>query len=335
MGLSGPEREALLELADLTRRAARRRRRRELQGAQLDRLARLYRQASSLHARLETAGDDPRALEELRPLLNAAHGLLYRPLERSADPWRVRALRYLMGTSPRALRAEWRLLLLAFALFYGFTALAWIAVARDLSLAFSLLDARMVSDQLAQLEALAPGEAFRGNFTFGFGQSSAVAGHVMANNLGVSVLFFASGLVPPLFLYVLANNGLMVGTYTAVAGHYGQAGSISATLWCHGALELQAIVLAGAAGLVLVRGWLAPGPWSRREAMRRGSRRALAMLAPVFPMLFAAGLIEGFISPHAPLPARILVAATTGGAFLAWLLLAGRRDAERASAGER
>ncbi len=331
MALVEAERRALEDLARLARRAARRRSRAALSGPELERLARLYRQASSLHARLESAGDDPRGLEELRGVLAAAHGVLYRPLERDPRPFPARLAQLLLVRSPRALRAEWRMLLLVFGLFYGFVALSWIAVARDLGLAFSLFDAGAVAHQIEQLEALAPGESYRGNFTFGLGESSAVSGGVMANNLGVSVLFFASGLVPPLFLFVLATNGLMVGTYTAVAGHYGQAGSISATLWCHGALELQAIVLAGAAGLVLVRGWLAPGPWSRSEALRRGAGRALEILAPALAMLVAAGLIEGYVTPHAPLETRLFVALSTGGAFLAWLLLAGRRPLDAQS----
>ena len=42
---------------------------------------------------------------------------------------------------------------------------------------------------------------------------------------------------------------------------------ISSILWCHGTIELQMIALAGMAGLVLIRAWIAPGPWSRARAM--------------------------------------------------------------------
>jgi len=82
-------------------------------------------------------------------------------------------------------------------------------------------------------------------------------------------------------------------------------------------------VLAGTAGLVLVRAWIRPGPWTRRHALVHESRRALLLLAPVFPMLFVAGLIEGFVSPHAPFAARVAVAIASGAALLAWALLAG------------
>jgi uncharacterized membrane protein SpoIIM required for sporulation len=143
--------------------------------------------------------------------------------------------------------------------------------------------------------------------------------------MSVSVLFFGTGLVPPLFLLILGENALMFGTYTAVAGHWNQAAEISSIVWCHGTLELQAIVLAGIAGIALVRAWIAPGPWSRAHAMALASRRAWALLAPVFPMLFLAGLIEGFVSPHAPLPVRLGVALASLLGLVSWIGFCGRR----------
>ncbi len=305
---------------------------RALAAEELRELPRLYRFASSLLARLETRGSDPTARRLVRDLVRRAHTLLHRPLERDPRPLHQRLWDLLMVESPRALRAEWRLLALTLGFFYGLAAAAYLAVVNDLELAFTLLDPGTVAIEIGQLEATERGEPFRGNFTFGFGESPQIAGWILAHNMGVSVMFFASGLVLPLFVYLLANNALMVGTYTAVAAHWGQGWAISSILWCHGALELQAIVIAGMAGLILVRPWLAPGPWSRTEAMRRGTRRALLVLAPVFPMLLVAGLIEGFVSPHAPTPARLAVAGVTGALFLAWLLFAGRGRAGRADA---
>ena len=123
----------------------------------------------------------------------------------------------------------------------------------------------------------------------------------------------------------------MVGTYTAVAGHWGQAGSISSILWTHGVLEIQTLVLVGTAGLVLVRAWVRPGAYTRAHAMVRESERALALFAPAFPLLVIAGLIEGFISPHAPLAVRLAVAVASGVGLVAWVALGGREDGVRAA----
>jgi uncharacterized membrane protein SpoIIM required for sporulation len=147
----------------------------------------------------------------------------------------------------------------------------------------------------------------------------------MANNIWVSVLFFGTALVPPLYAFVLATNALMLGTYFGVASHWDQALAIGSILACHGTLELQMIILAGAAGLVLVRGLIAPGPWSRRHALQLGARRAWCLMAPVFPLLVISGLIEGYVSPHAGLFVRLATAGVTGALLVLWVLLGGAR----------
>ncbi|MEM7287700.1 MAG: DUF2520 domain-containing protein, partial [Actinomycetota bacterium] len=42
---------------------------------------------------------------------------------------------------------------------------------------------------------------------------------------------------------------------------------------------------------------------------------AWRLLAPVFPMLFVAGMIEAFVSPHAPLEVRLAAVADVAGAI--------------------
>ncbi len=285
---------------------------------------RLYRHACALVARLEATGEDPRRAAEARHWIALAHGVLYTDRHEQRLPWPVRLARYYFRTVPRAIRSEWKLTSLSLALMYGLAALAYYAVSRDLDLAPSLLSPEMVSTEIEQLRATEAGEPFRGNFTFGLGESPTTAGWLMLHNIGVSILFFGSALIPPLYLFILSTNALMLGTYTAVAGHWGQAGAISSILWCHGVLEIQAIVLSGTAGLVLVRGFVRPGPRTRRVALQLESKRALELLSAMFPMLVLAGLIEAFVSPHAPLPVRLSFAIGTGVLLFAWVLFSGR-----------
>ncbi|HIG12512.1 MAG: stage II sporulation protein M [bacterium] len=295
-----------------------------LSGEELRDLPRLYRFASSLHARLTTHGTEAATLSRVSAAVGAAHALVYRGHGEAPRTLRARLWQLYFVDAPRALRAEWRLAGSLLVIFYGLALVSFLAVQSDLGLAFTLFDPSATANEIAQLRELEPGEEFRGNFTFGLGKSPETAGWIMAHNIGVSLLFFAAALVPPLFLYILAQNGLMLGTYTGVAAHWDQGLSISSILWCHGTLELQAIVIAGLAGLILFRAWIAPGVWSRSHAMLLESRRALLVLAPMVPMLIIAGLIEGFISPHASLPVRLAVAVITGAGFVYWLVAAGR-----------
>jgi len=303
---------------------------RSLPESELLELPRLYRFAASYLARLRTSGAATSGAEEpVKILLARAHALLHRGLERPRGGLLDRLLEFLLAEVPRTIRGEWKVIAASFGLMYGIAIVSFFAVRHDLDVAWSLMSPEMVSTEISQLEATADGEPFRGNFTFGIGHSPETAGWIMTHNMSVGILFFGSGLVPPAFLLLLGLNGLMLGTYTAVAAHWGQAGAISSILWCHGVLEIQAIVLAGAAGLVLVRAWIAPGPWSRRHAMSLESRRAWRLLAPVFPMLFLAGTIEGFVSPHAPIEVRIAVAVLSAIGIVGWITLGGRRDPVR------
>lgn len=297
---------------------------RALDARAVEELPALYRRCCDLLAGREARGASDATTRSLRALLARAHGVLYQPFELQRESALRRTLRFLLATAPRAIRAEWRLGVALLSIFYGLALAAGFAVWRDLGLAYTLYDPAAVDATVEQLRATADGEPFRGNFTFGVGESPGAAGMILAHNIGVALLFFASALVPPLFAWIFAQNALMLGTYTALAGHWDQAGAISSILWCHGVVELQMIVLAGMAGLVLVRAWLMPGPWTRSHAMARESRRAWALLAPTLPLLFLSGLNEGFVSPHAPFAVRVAVAVGTGLLLAAWIAFGGR-----------
>ncbi len=297
---------------------------RALSDAELVELQQLYRWGATRLSRLQTRAHDLRALAQMRTLVTRAHGFLHR---QPAPPPRAvvaRGVEFLLHDCPRAIRAEWRLVAGCFAVFYGLAVVSYALVARDIEVAYWLFDANAVATQVEQLRDTAAGEPFRGNFTFGPERSSSIAGYIIGHNILVSVLFFGAGLVPPLFGFVLATNGLMIGTYTGVASHWDQAGSISSILWCHGTIELQMIVLAGAAGLVLARGAVLPGPWTRRTSLARAGRRAWCLLAPMFPFLTLSGLIEGYVSPHAPYAVRVSVAVATGLLLTLWIGFGGR-----------
>jgi hypothetical protein len=64
----------------------------------------------------------------------------------------------------------------------------------------------------------------------------------------------------------------------------------------HGALELFAIWVAGAAGFLLGRAAVAPGPLTRADALVLNGRVALRMVGTAVVLLVVAGVIEGFVS---------------------------------------
>ncbi len=152
-------------------------------------------------------------------------------------------------------------------------------------------------------------------------------GFYIMNNIGIAFQTFASGLLLSLgSLFFLLFNGLMIG---AVAGHLTRIG-YSETFWSfvvgHGAFELTAIALAGAAGLKLGWALLAPGRLRRGQALRQAASQAIQLVAGVILFLLLAAFIEAFWSSKADLPdlVRFPLAAALWIATFWWLAMGGR-----------
>jgi uncharacterized membrane protein SpoIIM required for sporulation len=140
---------------------------------------------------------------------------------------------------------------------------------------------------------------------------------IMTNNLSVSFITFAGGIVFGLGTFLaLFQNGIMLGVIGAACHHY----EMSLALWSfvapHGSLELPSILIAGAAGFRLGHSMLFPGPLRWKESVARGGVEATQLVSGIIPLLVIAGSLEGFFSPsHAP----IWLKFTVGG--LLFLLL--------------
>ena len=126
----------------------------------------------------------------------------------------------------------------------------------------------------------------------------AMSSRIMTNNLAVSFAAFAGGIsAGVLTVLSMVYNGVLIG----VVGTACWLGGMSLPLWSfiapHGVLELPAIFIAGGAGLRIAQGMLFPGFLSRRDSLAKSGGEAVRLLIGVIPILFLAGLIEGFISP--------------------------------------
>ena len=92
-------------------------------------------------------------------------------------------------------------------------------------------------------------------------------------------------------------------------------------------LELSAICISGAAGLLLATGMLVPGDRTRREALADNGRRSLHLVACVVLFLTLAGVIEGNISPSSlPDSAKFATGLITA-IGIGWYLSLGRTAA--------
>jgi len=122
---------------------------------------------------------------------------------------------------------------------------------------------------------------------------------VVTNNIRVAFLAFAFGFLAGVgTLYILLVNGGVIGAYVYAAM---SGGTDMAVFWSlilpHGVIELTAIFISGAAGLIIGRAVLIPGRYRRRDALIIASKRAATFIPGTALMLVLAGLTEGFFTP--------------------------------------
>jgi uncharacterized membrane protein SpoIIM required for sporulation len=159
---------------------------------------------------------------------------------------------------------------------------------------------------------------------------SAMSAFLMTNNIKVSLIAFAGGITAGvLTVWALVFNGIAaIGAGVGLYITKGIGGQIIGFVAAHGVLELTAICISGAAGLLLATAILVPGDRTRREALAANGVRSLRLVACVVLFLIMAGMIEGNISPSKlPDSAKYATAVITA-IFIVWYFSLGRDGAE-------
>lgn len=161
------------------------------------------------------------------------------------------------------------------------------------------------------------------------------AGTVWTNNAAIavqSVVFGITGFWP---LYVVTQNAVGVGTAAAVMVSTGHADVFWQFIAPHGMLELTSVFVAAAAGLHVFWAWAAPGPRGRAEALAGEGRALVTVAVGLVLSLAVSGAIEGFVTPQTwPWPVKVAIGAVALAAFLAYMLVVGRRAALAGETGD-
>jgi uncharacterized membrane protein SpoIIM required for sporulation len=279
---------------------------------------RVCRHLALARDRCYTAG----LVQRLNGLVLAGHQALYGATLGLGPQW----ARFLAGGLARSVRALGKPVLLA-ALLTGLPlAVLPPAIARNPQLAYLVEDPQA----LARMETMYQPGAGR------FGRANqaqtdvAMFGFYIWNNIRISFQTFAGGILLGLgSIFFLLYNGLHGG---AVAGHLAHLG-LGRQFWpfvaTHSALELPALVLAGAAGLHLGWALLAPGRRTRARALADAAREGMPLVYGAALMDGLAACIEAFWSASAlvPVALKLAAAALLWAAMAAYFLFAGRRHA--------
>jgi len=132
---------------------------------------------------------------------------------------------------------------------------------------------------------------------------------ITVNNIRVSFNAFISGIFTSLATaYILLSNGIMLGSFHHLFYEQGLLGDALLSIWIHGTLEISAIIVAGAAGIVMGNGWLFPKTYTRIESFRRSARKGGKIVLGTVPVFIVAGFLESFVTRHTELPDALRLA---------------------------
>ena len=140
------------------------------------------------------------------------------------------------------------------------------------------------------------------------------------NNIRVSFIAFMLGLLISFgTAWILMSNGIMLGAFQYFFHVHDLLFESILVIWIHGTLEISAIIIAGAAGLVLGNSILFPGTFSRRESLRRGAKDGLKIVVSLVPIFIMAGFLESFVTRYTEMPVPVSLTIIIGTlSFVIW-----------------
>ena len=280
-----------------------------------------YRRLCQHLALAQERGYSSYLVDPLQQLALRGHQQLYRHRSQLT----ANVLGFVLAGFPRLVREQWRFVLIASLLFFG----SLVGIALLVYLFPDLIYSIVSPQQVAEMQGMYDPDASRLGRTAERASSEdwMMFGYYVMHNIGIAFQTFAAGLLFGLgSVFFLIFNGLVIG---AVSGHLTEIG-YGQTFWSfvigHGAFELTAIALAGAAGLQLGWALIAPGQLTRGESLRLAARKSVQMLCGVMIFLLIAAFIEAYWSSATLIAPWIkyLVGAALWLLVAAYLSLAGR-----------
>jgi len=246
---------------------------------------------------------DRATLEYLNSLVILGHQVLYRNLEENKEKQASLFFRF-----PESIRKQIGPVALSAILFFVPAIIAYCAVLSNPELGYDLVPDGFID--------FAPAQADNIHKIPSITRPIAASG-IITNNIQVTFLAFAFGITAGIgTCYVLIFNGIHLGSIAAWMQLNGNGYALWGWIMPHGATEILAIILSGAAGFILGNAILRPGTLSCKEALKKAAKTALAIELGCMGMLIIAGLIEGFISPSSL--TYIPRLAIFGGSILLW-----------------
>ena len=263
----------------------------QLSREELPALGSLYRRAAADLAYARAQEANPNLVLYLNELVGNAHGVIY---AEESGGW-SRIWQFFAYGLPATLRRRMPFVLTAILLNLMGGLLAYVIIQRDptqMSLYFP--------DQMrSSVDFWKNGGADNGGISTGEG--ILFSSGLMTHNTQVGITAFGFGITLIIPILLMFQNGTMIGALDAVVQPTGHLASMWAGLLPHGVCELSATFICGGAGMCIGWALIAPGRYSRKDALISNGIDACKMMVGTIPLWITAGILEGNVS-HSSLP---------------------------------
>jgi len=222
---------------------------------------------------------------------------------------------FFLSTFPQAVRKEWRLHILCWAVFLVPTFGLFFAAENNMEWVKGVLGEQGIKDvdRMYGLDS----ESFIKDYRSEEGANFRMFSHYIGNNIGIDFQIFASGILAGVgSLFYLVLNGLHFGAVFGYVQHYGNPESLYTFVAGHSSYELWAMVIAGVAGMRLGVGLLSPGRMTRSRSLLESGKKSMPLIFGAASMTFFAAIIEGFWSAEDVAP---MIKYSVGA--MGWILL--------------
>ncbi len=258
-----------------------------------DRLADLYTQLINDLAYARTFYPRSKVVGYLNGLAARTHLLIYKNKREDNK----RFLTFWTTELPLILFVNKKYLYLALMWFGFFFSIGWVATVQNEDFVRMVLGNDYVDMTIQNIEEGDPMAVYKGSDEF------PMFLRIALNNIKVAFYAFAMGLLFSVgTLYVLLNNGIMLGAFMGFFYERSLTLESWPVIFIHGTLEISAIVIAGAAGLLMGQKFLFPGTFSRLDALKKASRDGMKILVGLVPVFIIAATLESYVTRHTEMP---------------------------------
>ena len=229
----------------------------------------------------------------LNSIASSAHQKIYKTKKEGKN----RIITFFKTEFPLAFYSHQKQLLITFSVFAFFAIVGAYSAAVDGDFVRMILGDGYVNMTLENIEKGDPMAVYKKA-----GEVDMFIG-ITINNIKVAMFAFLFGILFSVgTLFIMMQNGIMLGSFLYFFYDKGLLWESSRTIWIHGTIEISVIIIAGCAGLVLGNGLLFPGTYSRLESFKRSIKSGLKIMVSTIPFFIVAGFLEGFVTRHTEMP---------------------------------